>query len=119
MKASTVLKKARTLIKESGWTKGENARNKYRHKVAPTSPSAVKFCAYGAIHNVLGVKDTYNNSRTHEVLDVGRYLSLTVPANRDTWFSSVDEYNDRDATTFEDVDRWFKNAIKLAQSEGR
>lgn len=117
MKASTILKKARKLIKETGHTKGELARNKYRHKVDPTSPSAVRFCAYGALHQVMGIND-FNawNPNRHLIEDVSKYLMDTIPNG--TWWSSIDVYNDKETTTPEDVDKWYTRAIKLAKSTG-
>jgi hypothetical protein len=123
MKASTVLKKARKVLKTKGWTKGELARNKWRHKVDPTNPNAVRFCAYGAIYHVLGVKDTdfgtkeYDHSEHIKVNRVSRYLSATTPLNDMGWQTGVDTFNDRDATKFEDVDAWFKRAIRLAEKD--
>lgn len=111
MKASTILIKARKLLNSTGHTKGVLARNKYRHKVDPTSPSAVKFCAYGALRKVLDLK---NGERNIQDELVTKYLYRTVPNY--TW--GVARYNDADSTTPEDVENWFNRAIGLALSEG-
>lgn len=121
MKASTVLSKARTLIATSGHTKGELARNKYRHKVDPTSHSAVKFCAFGAIQNVLGVPDKGRaTDGTREVERVSWYLGQAIPSDngisRNWW--CVDDYNDLKTVTLKDVDKWFSRAIKIAKKVG-
>lgn len=117
MKASTVLKKARTLIARTGHLKGEMARNKYRHKVDPTSPSAVKFCAFGALHNVLSVS---RSGCDGGVYVISRYLRDAIPENGvDGYYGyTVDQYNDRKSTTPLDVDIWFARAIALAKKAG-
>lgn len=117
MSASAVLKKARKLIAETGHTKGEMARNKYRHAVDATNPNAVRFCVYGAIHNVMGVKDTDYNAG---IPVVAQYLRQAVPADwSDGWgYRTIDGYNDRATTTPKDVDEWFAKAIKLAKADG-
>lgn len=119
MKASTVLRKARKLIATSGHTKGELARNKYRHAVDPTSPSAVKFCAYGAIQNVLGVPKKNNNAEFKQVQDISSYLAKAIPTTNGSqpWWT-VDHYNDLKNLTPKDVDRWFGRAIVLAKKVG-
>lgn len=121
MKASTVLSKARKLIATTGHTKGELARNKYRHKVDPTNPNAVKFCAFGAIQNVLGVPDKGRvTDGTREVEKISWYLGKAIPADngisRNWW--SVDDYNDHKNVTPSDVDKWFNRAIKIAKKVG-
>lgn len=117
MKASKVLKKARKLIRQTGHTKGVFARNKYRHEVDPINPSAVKFCAYGAIYNVLGVSINSNSTDDGREVDrVTKYLSFAMPEN--DWTRLVDRYNDLESTTPEDVDAWFSAAIQLAEEVG-
>lgn len=120
MKSSEILTKARRLLKKTGHTKGTMARNKYRHQVDPTSPSAVKFCAYGLVYNVLGLKrhsllDDEASKAVGKVLD---YLHNTVPVGIQQTWSSVIRYNDDRATTPNDVDQWLFKAIQLAQIEG-
>lgn len=116
MKASTVLSKARKLIATSGHTKGELARNKYRHAVDPTSKNAVKFCAYGAIQNVMGVKDSPSmNPDLQKVTEISRFLGSSIPAGYGSGWWSVDEYNDRAGVTPKDIDNWFRRAITLAK----
>lgn|ERR1700745_1030365 len=126
MKTSTILKKAKSVLIEKGWTKGELARNKYRHKVDPTSPSAVKFCAYGAIHNVLGAPDAdYPNDGVSKVEEVARYLKMVLPEQPrsvefdPSWFCrpTLDDYNDSDETTLKDMIVLFNQAIKLAKQD--
>lgn len=110
MKSSEVLKKARALLLEKGWCKGELARNKYRHKVDPTSPNATRFCSFGAIHNILGIKDTHllMDSR---VRHVSTYLSDSLPEN----YYSLLVFNDNSTTSIKDIDALFTRAIKLAK----
>lgn len=115
MKTSTVLKKARSVLVQKGWCQESLAKNRYRHDVDPTNPNAVKFCAYGAIHHVLGLKD--NQFFTNEVaVKAERYLKDALPTDV-LWYSSVTLYNDRSSTTIQDVDSWFKRAIKLAKKD--
>lgn len=45
-----MLKEARRLLLEYGWTDGRFARNRYGHEVAWYSRNAVKFCAVGAVN---------------------------------------------------------------------
>lgn len=121
MKDSTILKKARKLIADKGHCKGELARNKYRHKVDPTSLSAVRFCAFGAIYNVLGIPDDpgvtcWNNEGMRRVNDVSRWLKDEIPYIEGLSFVTVDDYNDLDETTPKDVDNWFARAIKRAKN---
>ncbi len=49
-----------------------------------------------------------------------RYLRSEVPVDRNDWFwgNSIDGFNDRDETTFEDVRQLFKRAIKAARGDG-
>lgn len=124
MKASTCLKKARKLIATTGHCKGGLARNKYRHKVDPTSKSAVKFCVLGALSNVLGVPDTIyskNVEGIQNIQNISEHLTKTIPehfSSRIGWWSNED-YNDNPNTTPEDIDNWLKRAIKSAKrSEG-
>lgn len=44
-----LLREARRLIAEFGWTQGVSARNLERKPVLPTDPTAVAFCATGAL----------------------------------------------------------------------
>lgn len=122
MKASTVLRKARKLIATTGHTKGELARNKYRHRVDPTNPNAVKFCAFGAIQNVLDIPDKHSpcNSDDHtKIQNISGYLAQAIPVGYgySRWWS-VDDYNDLKELTPSDVDKWFGRAIKIAKKVG-
>lgn len=44
-----ILKRARSLLEEKGWTQEVEARDSLGRKVNPTSDSAVCFCTIGAI----------------------------------------------------------------------
>lgn len=48
---------AADLIDEKGWTKGTYARNERGRRVDPTDKSATCFCLYGALRNVMRVRD--------------------------------------------------------------
>lgn len=111
MNDSTVLRKARKLIATTGHTKGTFARNKYRHRVDPTSPSAVKFCVLGAIHNVLGVKaDAIHGSDYPRIGIISDHLHATA-----TYRYGIVPLNDHMDTTPNDVDAWFVKAIRHAR----
>ena len=121
MKASAVLKKARKVLKEKGWCKGALARNKYRHQVDPTSGSAVKFCAFGALHHVMNIPNNKTGWEDYDkITEISAYLRLAIPHNSNVWSCwTIDSYNDHPNITAEDIDRWFADAIKLAKhSEG-
>lgn len=47
----TTLKRARRLIRK-GWTRKAHARNRYGHTVHVQAPTAVRFCAEGALQRV-------------------------------------------------------------------
>lgn len=120
MKTSTVLKKSLALLEGDGvrpnWTKDTLARNKYRHSVKVDNPNAMRFCAEGAVCRVLGESgdelpsDAYRNAVN--------YLRSEVPLSSDFWNNSVNGFNDRDTTKFEDVRQLFKRAIKAAKGDG-
>lgn len=123
MKTSTVLKKALKVLEGDGtrprWTKGELARNKYRHEIRVTNPNAVKFCAVGAVSRVLGVNA--NEDSTPELEAATRYLRAEVPTDTNSnywWNSSVDSFNDRESTRFSDIRDLYKRAIKAAKGDG-
>lgn len=113
MKVSTILSKSLKLMETSGWTQGVFARNQYRHEVRATSPSAVKFCAYGAICNVVGVNPNdigVNEGEVPVLKQSCDYLRKVIN------FEYIDDFND-EAKKFEDVRRAFKKAIKLAKAD--
>lgn len=125
MKTSTVLKKALNVLEGDGsrpaWTKNTMSRNKYRHSVRPTNPNAVKFCAYGAVCRVLG--ENAEDAISPEYRAAESYLKSELPAPSSSewgsWFGrSLDAFNDRDTTKFEDVRQLFKRAIKAAKHDG-
>lgn len=124
MKTSTVLKKALNVLEGDGtrprWTRDAMARNKYRHSVRPTNPNAVKFCAYGAVCNVLG--ENAEDRISDEFRSAESYLRSELPTSATEWGNwfgrSIDAFNDRDETSFEDVRGLFKRAIKAAKHDG-
>lgn len=130
MKTSTVLKKALNVL-EGGrvvdgrviapaWTKDTMARNKYRHSVLPTNPNAVKFCAYGAICNVLNENEPkeWGNNFSPVFKDAESYLKSELPVSNFTyWGTSIDLFNDN-AQSFDEVRDLFKRAIKAAKHDG-
>lgn len=131
MKTSTVLTEARNLIRNTKHCKKALAKNKYRHAVSPTSPSAVAFCSLGAIRNILNAPfvDTFKlpvddfikyKTANNKVSKASQYLRLAMPVIKDgtCYVPLVHEYNDLKSTTPEDVDNWFTAAIELAKSEG-
>ena len=129
MKTSTILKKALKVLEGDGsnpaWTKGCYARNGYRHEVAPTNPNAVKFCAYGALHRALNEPastDYTYASRSPEFRVAEEYLKLETPKISYSWNygllsnQPIDEFNDDEETSFEDVRKLYKRAIKRAKA---
>lgn len=118
-KTSTVLKNARDLMITSGWTKGALARNKYRHAVDPSSPSAVKFCAYGALNHVLGLRGDDPDSKEH-IAALNR-LETVLKEQKDSgspgFYNWLDSYNDAKTTTLKDIESLFNLAIREAKRE--
>lgn len=114
MKASAILRNARSVLANNGWCQGALARNKYRHEVDPTSKSAAKFCAFGAVHAAAGVKA--DASWDNEFDQACGFLRDALPDEYAYW-RSVDSFNDKKTTKKDDVLDLFDRAIKLAKKD--
>lgn len=117
MKTSTVLKRSLDVLNENGWTQGGYARNKWRHQVLPTSPSAVKFCAYGAVCRVTGYDGKNLFLEPPMFSSATRFLTDAVRDVTGNHWMSLDDFNDDPQTKREDVVRVFKRAIRLAKDQ--
>jgi hypothetical protein len=75
-----VLNDAADLIEQRGWTTRANARNAKGFLVAPSSATAVCWCAGGAIHKV--ASDDQAFSAVHALV---RYLGLDYTFDLPDW----------------------------------
>lgn len=101
--AVEILKAGRKKI-VSGWTIRAYARDNFDHEVAAASPTATKWCAFGAVDEV---------SRRQTMPEAGGYLSRALPKN----WNSVLQYNDASLRTKADILRLYDNAITLAKGD--
>lgn len=99
-----VLREARRLIAEVGWTQGTFARNAGGADVSPRSPQATCFCAAGAI------------IRANDGCDMGFSspgISAVEHVIDERW---IDAWNDREERTRDEVLAAFDRAIQLAEA---
>lgn len=96
------------------WTKGASARNKYRHRVSPTSPSAVKWCLEGAVNRSSAGAPSVASRRAFWVR---RYLIEATPVR--PWLCGIAWFNDDPETTHADVLALIDRAIDLALAAAR
>jgi len=103
-----ILKKAKLLLTEKGFTKGWFAKDADGHDIADISPYAVCFCSYGAINRAacdLGLRDSYAGDIATSALE------KVVP-------TGVPEWNDASDRTLEEVLAAFDAAITIVDGEG-
>lgn len=96
--AVEILKEARKLLIEKGWTQAAYARDINGYRVSPRSTDAVCFCSIGAIqhvHGSWGVPERF----------------LTRASEHAYW--SVPVWNDKPGRTKEDVIALFDKAIEI------
>ena len=114
-----LLTEARALI-ERGWTQGASARNKSGHVVAAIAVRAVCWCPLGAIRRV-----TYGLHHAASLeLDLRHRVSHAIPDAEPDWTDglctypkSIAGWNDKQATTQDDVLSAFTKAIHAAEQE--
>ena len=100
---------------EKGWCRGAMARNARRVAVVPDSPSAVMWCASGAVRRAgldLG-------SSVEKVNGCHNLLMEGLSDREKAWNWSISEWNDRNSRKKEEVLALFDRAIlKLEGTSG-
>ena len=105
METIDILRSARALIDTpEKWTRGTNARNASGRSVPFDSPSAVCFCAYGAVLRASGGEIVLACQRLWEALPAG-------------WPDIFPLYNDYPDTTYADVLALFDRAIAAEEAK--
>lgn len=77
--------------------------------------SSTGYCSIGALEEV----DTLNEDLAEGFLGMAMMMEESFRADRVMFDDLIPEQNDKKETTFEDVKRWFANAIKMAKAVGR
>ena len=95
---------------QRGWTQGQGARTADGESTSPLHPSAVKFCAYGAICASFADKKTehISNMNRHKV----KIMMDVIRERPEMTDSFVSEWNDAPERKKKDVVQLFKNVIK-------
>lgn len=109
-RASTILSRAKGIISDPrDWNKGDYAT------YDPESEST-RYCALGAVGAAMGLDPNINPDADLIVFGPpGKYLRLSVPVSRQSEAPAVIDYNDREATTHDDIMSLFDKAIALAR----
>lgn len=112
MKTSEILTQARSLIETKGHVKGVYARDVDGRQVLGHNPTAVCFCAIGAIKAI-----TVPNLKTipEEEHFAFSLLRQNVPEDFPPKHDVIPAYNDAPYTTKADVLAWFDRAIEKAK----
>jgi hypothetical protein len=121
MKPSEILKKARDLIINKGWTQGEYARDGGKVPVSYDSKWAESFCALGSLYSV--IDEAQGGIGTIHFL--APFQPLCSPHSSIHYLQTVIghdftivHWNDMPGRTKEQVIDAFDEAIELAESEG-
>jgi len=102
MTALELLREAKRLIEEKGWTQGDFARNSRGNGVSVVSRTATCFCAFGALQaNAVGHAASY--------IAACDILEACLPEK------SVVSYNDHPTTTKADILALYDRAIERAE----
>lgn len=105
MKASSCLRRARTILLENDWSQCASARDEEGEPCSVFSDDALGFSALGALWKVGGHPDG----------EAERLLELSLLG---VWKGSgVEEYNDAPSRTKDQILRLYDRAIKLAKSD--
>lgn len=102
MNTVDVLKRAKSLIEDKGWTQGALARNRAGAHVCPTEHTAKSFCMLGACY-AANPHPAYMANATDELL-----MALPKP------YFEVEAFNDAPGRTKEEVLAVFDKAIAAA-----
>ena len=119
-KVLAILKEARSLLETMGWCQGRSAVDKYGDYCTPyrrdgmaRHPNAVAFCAQGALSAVVGWRDFVGFAAKDA-------LCKALPRDREdlppSWWR-VEEFNDADTTTKEDVLALYDRAIARVEAQ--
>jgi len=100
-----VLRAARALLTEKGWTQGAQARDAEGHTVSPMSPDAARFCALGALRHAAG---------SYHVGDPVRALKATADCDP----GLLSRWNDRPRRKVGSVLALFDRTIRRLEREG-
>jgi hypothetical protein len=119
MKPSEILKKARDLIINRGWTQGAYARAGGIKAVELETISGIisnadSFCSLGAIYSA-DILEMAGDSNTAHAID---YLQRVVVCEFTRFDMFIAYWNDMPGRTKEQVIDAFDEAIELAESEG-
>jgi hypothetical protein len=119
--AIKILKKARSLLSK-GWTQKHAARNKYGHRVDYLSPTATKFCAFGALDRAFlnSLKPSGATSTDYNAKDISD-IALQEEAYVRTACRSYIDFNDRQPSGpigKKNVVDLFSSAIKRLEKRG-
>lgn len=112
MTALAILKEARTLIDEKGWTQRASARDPYGNNVGATNRHAVCFCSLGALHRA-AVELHGPSADMAEIKHAIDRLQRSLPQG----FTAVSLWNDRSERTKAEVLAVFDKAIASAEKE--
>lgn len=96
-----ILKKVRDRVEKGGWIKYALARTVDNVSCNPNDPDACKFCLLGALCNVFGVDGYFSGQIAFREFGV-IYAVLNKHA-RHLGYLAADDFNDRVATTQQDV----------------
>lgn len=105
-KEVAILREARRLLVEKGWTRNEFARDAEGCPSSYRGPDAVCFCARGAILRAGDVPDCEDYAPGE------RFLERALPNG--PYYGSIVSFNDSPFTTKEDVLALYDRAIALA-----
>lgn len=108
MKMSERLRKARGFLTKKSWIKGDSALNAQGQTVLPTAPSAVKFCALGALSRAIGRRGPLSSAALFDGVEL-----LNKAAG-----CGIADFNDRKSTKLIDVKKAFTRAAALAAKKG-
>lgn len=107
--AITLLEGAKALLSSpDAWTKESFARDKYDEHTDIESPAACKFCSIGAIYRLVGTTQEDINALSHAT----RSLTAVIKKKFGDKFGDLAYFNDRPATTHQDVLNLFSEAIE-------
>lgn len=102
MNTVDVLKGAKALLLDMGWTQGAYSRGLGNRRAKPTGPKALCFCGLGAIQRLTG--DTSDHHRA------ARALNDTVP------YRCFPSFNDAKGRTLPEVLAKFDEAIAAEEA---
>jgi len=106
MNTLDVLEAARRLLAdEKNWTKGRLARTSDQVPALVHGPDASCFCVMGAVEHAGGLRTNFD-AKDHAV----EMLEAVVSEG---YYTCIEDFNDADETTHEDVLQLFDRAIRF------